>query len=96
MPAIVSILTRAAVCDPARLEFGVFVHSQLARTPLRVLDVGCGARLRQKLGKSFRGRHTFEEQKGPGAFPVAGARYGPISDLWIPLESWVEWPTSTA
>jgi len=25
-----------------------------------------------------------------------GAGYGPISDLWIPLESWVEWPTSTA
>src|SRR5207247_8181123 len=36
--------------------------------------------------------------KGPvtGAFVSSGARYGPISDLRIPLESWVEWPTSTA
>src|SRR6266536_1047988 len=37
-----------------------------------------------------------EEAPSPGSLRVAGARYGPISDLWIPLESWVEWPTSTA
>jgi hypothetical protein len=27
---------------------------------------------------------------------IAGARYGPISDLWIPLESWVEWRSGSA
>lgn len=87
----VEIILTSRRLSPARLSTRFSGASRLQRSSTSSLRICRGSITSQppNIEKPLRSAGSFRRS-------IAGARYGPISDLRIPLESSVEWPTSTA